>query len=161
MINNNAKYSQFSSRSFQELPENRSHQDVMIIQNRVKNCLRYANIRKGLISDLPPATMSQQQDVEKESQATVSIFESKSVKKLGKYTRQLVSLSMETFKPVSTHKIDSTNGFNTRAPASTQGSPSLLKVAPSRYLLPSLTSKFISTEEWMTQQDDPASDGDE
>jgi hypothetical protein len=133
----------------------------MIIQNRVKNCLRYANIRKGLISDLPQAAMSQHQDVEKESQATVSIFESKSVRKCGKYTRQLVSLSMETFKPVSIHKADSTNGFITRAPVSAQGSPSLLKAAsPSRYLLPSLTSKFISTEEWITQQNDPASDSE-
>jgi hypothetical protein len=133
----------------------------MIIQNRVKSCLRFANIRKALIQDIPDAKIPQLQDFDKESEATISIFQSKSTKKLGKHTRQLVNLSMETFKSDSITKANSTGESASRGTVPAKHSPSLFSTAsPIKHSLPSLTSKSPSTSEWMAALDYSSSDDD-
>ena len=137
---------------------------MLSIQNRVKNCLRLTNIRKGLIADLPAAAISQSQDRDRESQASVSIFQSKSTRKLGKHTRQLVNLSMEAFKPQSIAAGNSIGGFgrqNRQSHCTTESSaPILIAASPLRHALPSVTSKFKSTTEWVAAQDKVFSDED-
>jgi hypothetical protein len=137
---------------------------VLSIQNRVKNCLRLTNIRKSFIAELPAAAISQSQDRDKESPASVSIFQSKSTRKLGKHTRQLVNLSMEAFKPQSIAAENSIGGFgrqNRQSHFTAESSAAILIAAsPLRHALPSVTSRSKSTTEWVAAQDKASSDED-
>ena len=149
------------TKSFQELPSNRSHQDVATIQHRVQNCLRFADLRKGMIPEMSAAVISNAQDLEKDPQASVSIFQSKHTRKLGKHTQQLVSLAMESFKPNTDSSSKPSAVFGARGFLATERSPLMLKTAsPFRNSPQSLHSHCSSPSEWIETQNKFSSDDD-
>jgi len=145
--------------SFQELPSNRSHQDVALIQHRVQNCLRFADIRKGMIPEMPAAVISNALDPEKDPQASGSIFQSKHTRKLGKHTQQLVSLAMESFKPNTDSSRSPSVVFGARGFHATERSPLMLKTAsPFRHSPQNLLPQCSSPSDWIAAQNKFSSD---
>jgi hypothetical protein len=151
----------------QELPESTSHADVAIIQKRVKNCMRFANIRLGLIPEMPVIAIDSAKDVEKECQSAVSIFQAKSTQKLGKHTRQLVSLSLASFNQgvIPTRSAESTLAGGARYEKE-RSMAILSAVSPLGRSLRSLpplnnsSSRHSSPSQWIAEQDQPSSDDD-
>ena len=145
--------------SFQELQSNRSHQDVALIQHRVQNCLRFADLRKGMIPEMPAAVISNALDPEKDPQASVSIFQSKHTRKLGKHTQQLVSLAMESFKPNTDSSLSPSVVFGARGFHATERSPLMLKTAsPFRHSPQNLLPQCSSASDWIAAQNKFSSD---
>ena len=125
--------------------------------------MRFANIRLGLIPDMPIVAIASAQDIEKDFQAPVSIFQSKSTKKLGKHSRRLVSVSMASFnQAVSPNAYaDASSPSAAGAHQQNQRSPAaLLAVSPllRSFRLP--PPKFLSPSEWITEQAKSSSDDD-
>jgi hypothetical protein len=148
-----AAFSSMIMQSLQELSPNRSHQDVAVIQHRVQNCLRFADLRKGMIPELPAAVISNALnalDPEKDPQASVSIFQSKHTRKLGKHTQQLVSLAMESFKPNTDSSRNPSVVFGARGFHATERSPLLHKTAsPFRHSPQNLLPQCSSPSDWI------------
>jgi hypothetical protein len=125
--------------------------------------MRFANIRLGLIPDMPIVAIASAQDIEKDFQAPVSIFQSKSTKKLGKHSRRLVSMSMASFNQAVSPNANANASSPSAAGAHQQKqlSPAaILAVSPllRSFRLP--PPKFLSPSEWITEQDKPSSDDD-
>ena len=154
-----AAFSSTIMQSLQELLPNRSHQDVAVIQHRVQNCLRFADLRKGMIPEMPAAVISNALDPEKDPQASVSIFQSKHTRKLGKHTQQLVSLAMESFKSNTDSSRNPSVVFGARGFHATERSPLMLKTAsPFRHSPQHLLPQCSSPSDWIAALDKVSSD---
>jgi hypothetical protein len=160
MIVVGAAFSSAIMQSLQELPSNRSHQDVAVIQHRVQNCLRFADLRKGMIPEMPAAVISNALDPEKDPQASVSIFQSKHTRKLGKHTQQLVSLAMESFKPNTDSALRSPSVvFGARGFQATERSSLMLKTAsPFLHSPQNLLPQCSSPSDWIAALNKISSD---
>ena len=154
-----AAFSSTIMQSLQELSPNRSHQDVAVIQHRVQNCLRFADLRKGMIPEMPAAVISNALDPEKDPQASVSIFQSKHTRKLGKHSQQLVSLALESFKPNTDSSRNPSVVFGARGFHATERSPLMLKTAsPFRHSPQNLLPQCSSPSDWIAAQNQFSSD---
>jgi hypothetical protein len=133
----------------QDLQEGDSPQDVMKIQNRVSNYLKFEASRRNAIPSPAPIIISATRDPEKEFQASSSIFQNKSTAKLGKLTRKLVNRTMETFNMGTTHPAKATLGMPGKAAQAIERSPAMLTTSPLRFAHRSLPPKFASPADWI------------
>ena len=127
--------------------------------------MRFAKLRLGLIPDMPVVAIASAQDIEKDFQAPVSIFQSKSTQKLGKHSRRLISVSMASFNQAVSPNANANANISSPSAASAlqskQRSPaSLLAVSPllRSFRLP--PPKFSSPSEWISEQDKSSSGDD-
>ena len=147
-----------NSKLFQEPPRGDSLSDVLNIQNRVCNYLKFEASRRNAIPSPEQVVISATRDPEKESPATnsSSIFQNKSTMKLGKHTRQLVNRTMETFNTETVHPTQTTVGSVRNPP---QASPTMMTaVSPLRYARRSLPQRYPSPAEWIATQNKSSSD---
>jgi hypothetical protein len=121
--------------------------------------MRFANIRLGLIPEMPVVAIDSTKEVEKELQGSTSIFQTKSIQKLGKHTRLLVSQSLASFNevvaPTANTEKDLTRGMQKEKERSIAMLPARSPISRS---LRSLPLQHSSPLQWMAAQGQSSSD---
>jgi hypothetical protein len=123
--------------------------------------MRFANIRLGLIPEMPVVAIESVKDVEKECQGPVSIFQAKSTQKLGKHTRQLISQSLASFNLGTDPAESAGSALDGGERKEKERSMAIVSViSPLRRTPISLPTQHSSPSQWIAAQDQFSSDDD-